>query len=80
MSSTKYPCYGAVHIPGVPGIFSNVIVEIDDVTREVLSITTFDGKPVPDPAQSSTPKEATKTSDTSLTPEAAKAPSDTPRR
>lgn len=67
MSSTKYPCYGSVHIPGVPGTFANIIVEVDDVTHEVLSFATLDGQPVPDPARPSTPKEA------------APAPSDTPK-
>lgn len=69
MPSTKYPCYGSVHIPGVPGTFANVIVEVDDATHEVLGKTTFDGQPVPDStsSQSSIPKEE------------AKAASDTPK-
>ncbi len=65
MSSTKYPCYGSVHIPGIPGAFANVIVEVDDDTHKILGIMTFDGQPVPDP-----------TSTQPSTPEAAPAPSD----
>jgi hypothetical protein len=66
MSSTKYPCYGAVHIPGVPGTFANVIVEIDDATREVLAVTALDGSPLPDPTslQPTTPPEAKPSLDT----------------
>ena len=72
MPSTKYPCYGGVHIPGIPGVFANVIVEINDNTREVLAVTTFDGQPVPDPAtstQPSTPPEAKPSLDTPKTKE-----------
>jgi hypothetical protein len=72
MSSTKYPCYGAVHIPGVPGTFANVIVEIDDDTREVLSQAPLPGIAV-------TPSEPD-TSTQPTTPEAAPAPSDTPKK
>ena len=67
MSSTKYPCYDSpVHIPGIPGTFANVIVEIDDVSHEVLSVTTFDGQPVPDSTstQPSIPEDAPASSDT----------------
>ncbi len=68
MSSTKYPCYdNPVHIPGIPGTFANVIVEIDDNTREVLGVTAFDGTPL-DP-----------TSLQPLIPEAAKASSAPPK-
>lgn len=69
MPSTKYPCYSAVHIPGVPGTFANIIVEVDDETREVLSFATLDGQPVSDPDTSTQPS----------TPEAAKAPSASPK-
>jgi hypothetical protein len=71
MSSTKYPCYDSpVHIPGVPGVFSGVIVEVDDASHEVLGIYTFDGQPVPEPTQPSTPKDT-------KAPDAAKASPDT---
>lgn len=73
MSSTKYPCYGSVHVPGIPGTFANVIVEVDDVTRELLAVTAFDGSPLPDPATSTStqptaPKEAAKSSSVSPKP------------
>jgi hypothetical protein len=72
MPSTKYPCYGSVHIPGVPGTFANVIVEVDDDTHEVLSETPFPGVAVTpgDPDTSTQPS----------VPEAAQAPSDTPKK
>lgn len=43
----QYRFYQAGFIPGVPGIFAGVVVEVDDVTNEIISTT-----PLNDPSLS----------------------------
>jgi len=39
MTTTKYHCHTASSIPGVAGIYAGVIVEVDDTTNAIVSVT-----------------------------------------
>ena len=60
--TTTYYFYSAGSIPGIPGIFAGVAVEVDEAGREILSISPLGQVPIveaaPAPSQSSKSSEA----------------------